>query len=1025
MNDRLGNAKWETQPQVSAKYPFAAGKFWLGRSEDETAIGYQDDRHVCLVSGSRGGKGTSIIVNNLCFWPGSAVVIDPKGENATVTAARRGRGSEHCEGMGQAVHVLDPFKAAQVEDSYRSSFNPLDAFDPDNEESIDEANRLANAIVVVKDERADPFFDESARSMVRGLILHVLTAADFEKPERTLLTVRDLLTRGEWRVAAAMREIGETEINPPHELLWRAMEMNPAFNGLVAGIGSRFLAMLTSSPKTFESVLQSAIVNTEFLDSPGMRRVLATSDFKLSELKTRREGMTLYLSLPQRYMDTHYRWLRMMVALTTTEMEIVRGRPAAGYPVLMVLDEFAGLKRMTAIENAVAQIAGFGVKLFFVLQSLEQLKYIYKDNWETFLSNAGVKVFFSIEDHFTREYVSKLIGETELIRELRSSNEGSSETESYAEGRNQSQSTSHSTTRGTSESVTSGTSSSSTAGSSQSVNQSRSEGANFSRSHTESAGTNEGQNWSQGESRGVSYRKRPFFLFWETVDPDSITHSNGLNSSTGGSRGTSHGVSEGTSEGRSSGTSQGSSAGTSRSETGGRSQSTTRGSSNSETRGTSETVGTSQTTTRGMGRTAGRGTSESLHKRPLLQPDDLGRLFARIDDRTHPSYPGLALALITGNDPVVVHRTHYFEDLEFIDCFSPHPDHAFLPPVEERVAGIGPLIDQLEAVKGSRLTISPWFIAKGTVVKAGAAAARIDNSPPDNRTLHLLMPVDGKTSYMGSPADQLGQPGSFHIPLGVMYKVKHYGDPGQAVDPFAELRAACAALRKPLEPPKPQPLPLPTPKLWLPRAGAACFALSAAVYALQIWVFFHYFGLFGTPLPVAKAIDNSWIYFGGVWSPMIVGALLLWRSLKQPHFKAGMTTVVLCCCLVIESIPFARAIWWLGIVNPKDSFVGNLVYSQAILQVVLWPFVALGLYWLWFRRASRKAVTPLLKERPAKTPFRLTSRTVVLALSIGVIGGMLVVAFGADDGIGFVVGLGVGLLVVWSAFNAHKHRVGP
>lgn len=35
----------------------------------------------------RGGKGTSIIVNNLCFWPGSAVVIDPKGENATVTAA--------------------------------------------------------------------------------------------------------------------------------------------------------------------------------------------------------------------------------------------------------------------------------------------------------------------------------------------------------------------------------------------------------------------------------------------------------------------------------------------------------------------------------------------------------------------------------------------------------------------------------------------------------------------------------------------------------------------------------------------------------------------------------------------------------------------------------------------------------------------------------------------------------------------------------------------------------------------------
>ena len=51
----------------------------------------------------------------------------------------------------------------------------------------------------------------------------------------------------------------------------------------------------------------------------------------------------------------------------------------------MVLDEFAGLKRMEVIENAVAQIAGYGVKLFFVLQSLEQLKAVYKDNWETFL----------------------------------------------------------------------------------------------------------------------------------------------------------------------------------------------------------------------------------------------------------------------------------------------------------------------------------------------------------------------------------------------------------------------------------------------------------------------------------------------------------------------------------------------------------------------------------------------------------------------------------------------------------------
>lgn len=81
----------------------------------------------------------------------------------------------------------------------------------------------------------------------------------------------------------------------------------------------------------------------------------------------------------------------MMVGMITAQMETTRGRPATGHRVLMILDEFAGLQRMTSIENAVAQIAGFGVKLFFVLQTLEQLKRVYKDGWETFLANAGLK----------------------------------------------------------------------------------------------------------------------------------------------------------------------------------------------------------------------------------------------------------------------------------------------------------------------------------------------------------------------------------------------------------------------------------------------------------------------------------------------------------------------------------------------------------------------------------------------------------------------------------------------------------
>ncbi|RDE07829.1 type IV secretory system conjugative DNA transfer family protein [Pelagibacterium lacus] len=89
---RLGTAEWYSFPE-GQKPSFKSGDLWLSRMHTGESVGYADDRHALVVSGTRSGKGTSIIVPNLILWPGSAVVIDPKGENATVTARRRGKGS--------------------------------------------------------------------------------------------------------------------------------------------------------------------------------------------------------------------------------------------------------------------------------------------------------------------------------------------------------------------------------------------------------------------------------------------------------------------------------------------------------------------------------------------------------------------------------------------------------------------------------------------------------------------------------------------------------------------------------------------------------------------------------------------------------------------------------------------------------------------------------------------------------------------------------------------------------------------
>jgi TraM recognition site of TraD and TraG len=89
-------------------------------------------------------------------------------------------------------------------------------------------------------------------------------------------------------------------------------------------------------------------------------------------------------------------------------------------PVLFVLDEFATLGHMRQIEDAAGQIAGYGVKLWPILQDLGQLKALYRERWETFMGNAGILQFFGNNDLTTLEWISKRIGTT-TIQQLSSS----------------------------------------------------------------------------------------------------------------------------------------------------------------------------------------------------------------------------------------------------------------------------------------------------------------------------------------------------------------------------------------------------------------------------------------------------------------------------------------------------------------------------------------------------------------------------------------------------------------------------
>lgn len=96
-------------------------------------------------------------------------------------------------------------------------------------------------------------------------------------------------------------------------------------------------------------------------------------------------------------------------------------------------------------------MAGYGVKLWTILQDLGQLKRHYKESWETFLGNAGMLQFFGNSDMTTLEWISKRLGEVELIRKTKSTS--SSTTSSLSKSQSITEQTGWSRATGTNEGV--------------------------------------------------------------------------------------------------------------------------------------------------------------------------------------------------------------------------------------------------------------------------------------------------------------------------------------------------------------------------------------------------------------------------------------------------------------------------------------------------------------------------------------------------------------------------------------------
>jgi type IV secretion system protein VirD4 len=159
-----GSARWGDPRDLIGRRGLILGR--AGRH----LLRYEGEGHVLTVAPTGSGKGVSAVIPNLLAYPGSVVVVDLKGENYAVTAARRRQAGD--------VVILDPFALRERESA---AFNPLSFIDPESDLCDAEAATLAYLLVLPATEGDSAFWEEEAVALLSGLILYV---AAHEEPER-------------------------------------------------------------------------------------------------------------------------------------------------------------------------------------------------------------------------------------------------------------------------------------------------------------------------------------------------------------------------------------------------------------------------------------------------------------------------------------------------------------------------------------------------------------------------------------------------------------------------------------------------------------------------------------------------------------------------------------------------------------------------------------------------------------------------------------------------------------------------
>ena len=418
-DDLHGSARWAERKDIQKMGYLQSegvyvGGWWDGGKKIHYYLRHNGPEHVLCFAPTRSGKGVGLILPTLLVWEHSSLVLDIKGENFALT-------SGHLKALGHKVLRFDPSDS----EGASAAFNPLEEIRLDSAMSIPDVQQISSMVMDPDGKGMDDYWNKAAFGFFGGAVLHCLLKTLYEQNRTASLYDVAVMLEDP---ARPVKKLFEEMLQLDHAKIMAELfpnlvkedSKNPFGEAAHIYIASAARGMLSKADNELSGVVNTATSNLALYKDPVVAMNISRCDFRLNDLMNFDVPVNLYLVISPADIDRLRPLLRIFVAQLlgrlTERMEFADGASKASYKhrMLLMLDEFTSLGKLSIVERAIAYMAGYGVKGYFIVQDTKQLAQAYgQDN--ALMANCHVRIAYAPNLPETAEYLSKMAGTTTVV----------------------------------------------------------------------------------------------------------------------------------------------------------------------------------------------------------------------------------------------------------------------------------------------------------------------------------------------------------------------------------------------------------------------------------------------------------------------------------------------------------------------------------------------------------------------------------------------------------------------------------